>query len=191
MVGGRRPAFGAVRSGEEVMRWQTERIADSLGWPSRLFAGRFKRRQAATRRRLLESTEDIVRVDGADLPALWFREYMAHDPTDDLRAIPVPVLAITGRNNMPGRPSRASVSSLTVRSRESHRERSPTSSAGTPTAGLRPTQPSSSIPSILSCLGKSAPGWQPSNAYAFRGRSRFHARCPAFAQSLSSPCFSS
>ena len=88
----------SVRSGEEVMRWQTERIADSLGWPSRLFAGRFKRRQAATRRRLLESTEDLVRVDGADLPALWFREYMAHDPTDDLRAIRCPVLAITGHN---------------------------------------------------------------------------------------------
>ena len=90
----------SVRSGEEVMRWQTERIAGSLGWPSRLFAGRFTRRQADTRQRLLESTEDVVRVDGADLPARWLREYMAHDPTDDLRAIRCPVLAITGRNDV-------------------------------------------------------------------------------------------
>ena len=82
------------------MRWQTEQIAASLGWPSRLFAGRFKRRQADTRQRLLESTEDVLRVDGADLPARWFREYMAHDPADDLRAIRCPVLAITGRNDV-------------------------------------------------------------------------------------------
>ena len=90
----------SVRSGEEVMRWQTERIAGSLGWPSRLLAGRFKRRQADTRQRLLESTGDVVRVDGTDLPARWFREYMAYDPTEDLRAIRCPVLAITGRNDV-------------------------------------------------------------------------------------------
>ncbi len=91
---------GSVRSGEEVMRWQTDRIAGSLGWPSRLFGGRFKRRQADTRQLLLESSEDIVRADGTDLPARWFREYMAYDPTEDLRTIRCPVLAITGQNDV-------------------------------------------------------------------------------------------
>ena len=82
------------------MRWQTDRIAGSLGWPSRLFGERFKRRQADTRQLLLESTEDIVRADGTDLPARWFREYMAYDPTDDLRTIRCPVLAVTGQNDV-------------------------------------------------------------------------------------------
>ena len=82
------------------MRWQSERIAGTLRGPSRLFAGRFRRRQANSRRRLIASTEDVVRIDGTDLPARWFREYMAYDPTDDLGAIRCPVMAITGRNDV-------------------------------------------------------------------------------------------
>ena len=45
---------------------------------------------------LLASTSATVRVRRQELPAQWFREYMAYDPTDDLSAITGPVLAITG-----------------------------------------------------------------------------------------------
>ncbi|MGH1506456.1 MAG: alpha/beta hydrolase, partial [Acidimicrobiales bacterium] len=34
------------------------------------------------------------------VPARWFREYMAHDPAADLRAIGCPVLAVTGRKDL-------------------------------------------------------------------------------------------
>jgi pimeloyl-ACP methyl ester carboxylesterase len=90
----------SVRSGAEVMRWQSERIAASLRWPFRLFAGSFVRRQARVRQRLGDSTGDVVRIGRTDLPARWFREYMRHDPTADLRAIRCPVLALTGRNDV-------------------------------------------------------------------------------------------
>ena len=90
----------SVRTGAEVMRWQSERIAASLRWHSRVFAGRFLRRQEDIRQRLLASTGDVVRIGRADLPARWFREYMAYDPTADLRAIRCPVLAITGRSDI-------------------------------------------------------------------------------------------
>jgi hypothetical protein len=89
-----------IQSVAEVMRWQSERIAASLRWPSRLFRGRFLRRQQHVRQLLLASTEEGVRIGRTELPARWFREYMAHDPTADLRAIRCPVLAITGRKDV-------------------------------------------------------------------------------------------
>ena len=39
-----------------------------------------ERRQAADRARLLASTGATLHVRGQDLPAHWFREYMAYDP---------------------------------------------------------------------------------------------------------------
>ena len=91
---------GAVHPGVDVMRWQSEQIAATLRWPSRLFAGRFVRGQEQVRHRLLGSTEDVERIRRTELPARWFREYMAYDPTADLRAIRCPVLAITGQKDV-------------------------------------------------------------------------------------------
>jgi pimeloyl-ACP methyl ester carboxylesterase len=91
---------GSSKPGAEVMRRQSERIAASMRGPSRLFSRRFLRRQERARRLLLASTGDIVRIGRNELPARWFREYMAYDPAPDLRAIHCPVLAITGRNDI-------------------------------------------------------------------------------------------
>ena len=91
---------GSLRSGAEVMAWQSERIAATLRWPSRWFAGRFLRRQERVRQRLLASTEEIVRVGRSELPGQWFREYMAYDPEPDLRTVRCPVLAVTGRKDV-------------------------------------------------------------------------------------------
>ena len=41
-----------------------------------------------------------MRIGREELPARWFREYMAYDPKADLRAIRCPVLAITGRKDV-------------------------------------------------------------------------------------------
>jgi uncharacterized protein len=93
---------GPARPGTEVMRIQSERIADTL---PRLGRGFFLRRQAAARRRLRDSTGDVVRVGTGRLPARWFREYMAYDPVPDIRAIQCPVLAITGRSDLQADPA--------------------------------------------------------------------------------------
>ena len=90
----------SIQTGADVMRWQSERIAASLRGPSRLFARRFLRRQQRDRQLLLRSAEDTVRVGKSELPARWFREYMAYDPKIDLPSIRCPVLAITGRSDI-------------------------------------------------------------------------------------------
>lgn len=88
------------RKGAEVMRRQSERIAGTLRGPARLCSRRFLRRQQRDRRRLLASTGDTARIGRSDAPARWFREYMAYDPSADLRAIRCPVLAVTGREDV-------------------------------------------------------------------------------------------
>jgi uncharacterized protein len=87
----------SIDAGAEVMRWQSERIAGDRRWP---FAQLFLRRQRRDRQLLLDSTDQIVRLHGSDLPAKWFREYMAYDPKPDLGSIRCPVLALTGRNDI-------------------------------------------------------------------------------------------
>jgi pimeloyl-ACP methyl ester carboxylesterase len=90
----------AFHPGSEVMRHQSDRIAASLRGPSRLLARWVLHRQRRARRLLSTSTKDVARVGRQRLPARWFREYMAYDPSSDLRAIRCPVLAITGRNDI-------------------------------------------------------------------------------------------
>jgi uncharacterized protein len=57
-------------------------------------------RVAANHRKIRATTTDVARVDGAKLNARWTREFMAHDPREDLRRITVPVLAITGAKDL-------------------------------------------------------------------------------------------
>ena len=90
----------AARTGDAVMRQQSDRIAASLTGLRRLQAAWFLRRQDRARQLLLESQGDVIRVYGQDLPARWFREYMAYDPAGDLPGIRCPVLAITGGNDI-------------------------------------------------------------------------------------------
>ena len=89
---------GAARSGLEVMRQQSERIAATIPWWRR--PRRFMRIQDRERQRLLESRDDVIAVEGQELPARWFREYMHYDPAPDLSRIACPVLAITGRSDV-------------------------------------------------------------------------------------------
>jgi uncharacterized protein len=90
----------ACRTGEDVMRQQSERIASARRGLGRLFAPLLVRWQARIRRKLSASDGDVARVAGANLPARWFREFMAYDPADDLSRVRCPVLAITGRNDI-------------------------------------------------------------------------------------------
>lgn len=91
---------GAARRGEQVMAWQSRRIAATQPIPQRWFRALSERRQAADRERLLASTTPTLRIRGRTLPAAWFRGYMDHDPTGDLADIDRPVLAITGGHDV-------------------------------------------------------------------------------------------
>jgi uncharacterized protein len=89
----------AARRGEEVMVVQSERIVAAVRGGG-LWRRLLLRRQARARRRLLTSTGDVVRVGLNRLPARWFREFMAYDPTADLRLVECPLLAITGGHDV-------------------------------------------------------------------------------------------
>jgi uncharacterized protein len=91
---------GSSQPGADVMRRQSERIAESMRGPSRLLARWFLRRQARARRLLLGSTDAVVRIGRSRLSVRWFQEYMAYDPVPELRVIRCPVLAITGRSDI-------------------------------------------------------------------------------------------
>ena len=91
---------GAAIPGEQVMAWQTRRIAAAYPAPWRWLRRSLERRQAADRARLLTSTGTTLRVHRQDLPARWFREYMTYDPASDLGTIDRPVLAVTGRKDV-------------------------------------------------------------------------------------------
>ncbi|WP_127502707.1 alpha/beta hydrolase family protein [Actinoplanes solisilvae] len=89
---------GAARPGDEVMAWQSDRIAATL---PRLIGTILVRRQARERERARRST--TVRHDrmpASRLTDRWLCEYMAHDPRPGLAAIDRPLLAITGAKDL-------------------------------------------------------------------------------------------
>jgi pimeloyl-ACP methyl ester carboxylesterase len=91
---------GSCRSGLDTMEWQSERIAGPFRGLQRPLRRPFLWNQARTRRRLLASRGDILRVTGSKQPARWFREIMDYDSTRELQAVRCPVLAITGRDDI-------------------------------------------------------------------------------------------
>jgi uncharacterized protein len=90
----------AARSGEDVMRQQSQRIAASMRGLARLRARSFLQNQERVRRNLQASVGDVASIDGVDLPARWLREFMAYHPTTDLPSVRCPILAVTGRNDI-------------------------------------------------------------------------------------------
>jgi pimeloyl-ACP methyl ester carboxylesterase len=90
----------SAQPGEDVLRWQSERIVETMRWFERPLGRRFLRVQERTRRRLLDSEGDVESIGGNALPARWLREFMAYSPKEDLAATRCPVLAITGRKDI-------------------------------------------------------------------------------------------
>jgi uncharacterized protein len=90
--------------GEELLRWQARQIAPTLPAPVRallrLFRTDLEKKVAANHDRVRTTTTDVTRIGGARINARWTREFMAHDPREDLRRIAVPVLAITGGKDL-------------------------------------------------------------------------------------------
>jgi pimeloyl-ACP methyl ester carboxylesterase len=101
---GTRPAVAAVvllagfaRTGEDALRRQAEMIASSLPTPVRKpLLALFTRYLA----RVKATSTDVARVAGMRVNARWMRELLTHDPRLDLANIRVPVLAVTGGNDI-------------------------------------------------------------------------------------------
>lgn len=94
----------SARPGEELLRWQSAQIGPTLPKPVRLLLRLLRTdleaRTAKTRAKLKATITDEAWVGGARLNARWFREFMAHDPRNDLARIHVPVLAATGGKDL-------------------------------------------------------------------------------------------
>ncbi len=95
---------GAARPGEEVLLWQAEQLRETLPTVPRVVLRLLRtdlvEKVRRNHRKVKATTTDVARVDGARINARWLREYMAHDPVEDLRRIDVPVLAITGEKDL-------------------------------------------------------------------------------------------
>ncbi|MFT6289567.1 MAG: pimeloyl-ACP methyl ester carboxylesterase [Ilumatobacter sp.] len=95
---------GTATVGEEVLRWQAQQIAATLPKPVRFILRVLRKDVASMQAKRLSqikaTTGDTTRIQLAKLNAKWFREFLAHDPSPSLEAIRVPVLAVTGSNDL-------------------------------------------------------------------------------------------
>ncbi len=90
--------------GAELLRWQARQIAPTLPAPVRgllrLLRTDLEAKVAANHRKILATTTDVARIDGARTNARWHREFLRHDPRADLARLTVPVLAVTGAKDI-------------------------------------------------------------------------------------------
>lgn len=91
---------GFARTGEDAFRQQAATVFRGMPAPVRLL----RRPLAALGERILarlkRTTTDVARVAGKSVNARWMREMFVHDSRDDLAAITVPVLAVTGDKDL-------------------------------------------------------------------------------------------
>ncbi|MDD9207836.1 alpha/beta hydrolase [Georgenia sp. 10Sc9-8] len=99
---------GTARGGEEVLRWQADRLASTLPapvrWVLRLMRTDLPTQVRKNHAKIKATTTDVARVGLARINARWHREFMAYDPGPDLRALGVPVLALTGSKDLQAPP---------------------------------------------------------------------------------------
>jgi len=89
-----------ARPGEDILTWQTAEITARLPTLTsgilRLLhidvIGSQRKRVA----KIKAAQGDVIRIQGFRFNARWFRDFLAYDPVPVLARIPVPVLAITG-----------------------------------------------------------------------------------------------
>jgi pimeloyl-ACP methyl ester carboxylesterase len=91
---------GPARTGAEVLSWQTQKMAERLPRSARVILRLMRtdaiRAQRKNMDRILASSEDVMRIQGSRVNARWVRDFAAYDPRPALSRVTVPVLAITG-----------------------------------------------------------------------------------------------
>jgi pimeloyl-ACP methyl ester carboxylesterase len=95
---------GTATPGADVVRWQTAKVSDSQPRPLRLLLKILGRDLVRTQNQRLEritaTTGDTARIRRVQTNVKWWREFLAHDPAPSLESIRVPVLALTGSNDI-------------------------------------------------------------------------------------------
>ena len=95
---------GPVKTGEQTLIWQTNKISKSItGFQKRLL--RLLRVDVVKSvqknlARIKSTTTDVARIRGQKVNAKWMREFMAYNPSETMSKVNVPVLAITGTNDV-------------------------------------------------------------------------------------------
>ena len=111
-------AMGA-RPGAEILSWQTEMIAARLPPLAQMILRVLRTDVIKTQRkrvaRLKAARADVVRIQGIRVNARWFRDFLAYDPRPVLARITVPVLAITGGQDVQVPPADVAAMSQLVR----------------------------------------------------------------------------
>jgi alpha-beta hydrolase superfamily lysophospholipase len=107
-----------AKPGGQLLVWQAEKIAPTLPKPIRLILRVLRTDPVKQQRKFLHrisaSSTDVVRMQGRRINAKWFRELLAFDPVTHLRAITVPVLAITGDKDLQVDPDDLDIIASTV-----------------------------------------------------------------------------
>jgi pimeloyl-ACP methyl ester carboxylesterase len=104
--------------GDELLRWQARQIGPTLPAPVRgllrLFRTDLEKKVAANHGKIRATTTDVARIGPARINARWTREFLDHDPREDLGRIAVPVLAVTGDKDLQVDPADLDVIAATV-----------------------------------------------------------------------------
>ncbi|MET7683036.1 alpha/beta fold hydrolase [Streptomyces sp. NPDC005423] len=87
---------GYARQGEDVLRRQGRSVTRGLPVPGFLL----RALGTAALNRLKATDTDVARLAGIPVNARWQREFLVHDSREDLARIHVPVLAVTGDNDL-------------------------------------------------------------------------------------------
>jgi uncharacterized protein len=105
---------GGARPGEEILSWQSEmtaaRLAPAVKMILKITRTDILRSQDKRVARIKVSTNDVIRdrgaagIPGMRINARWFRDFLAYDPRPALARIKVPVLAITGGQDVQAPP---------------------------------------------------------------------------------------
>ncbi|MFD7818676.1 alpha/beta hydrolase [Streptomyces sp. NPDC059785] len=91
---------GFARVGEDALRWQARSVASGLPAPLRLLRRPLGAAGNRVLARIKKTRTDMARIAGLPVNARWMREMLVHDTRDDLAAVTVPVLAVTGAKDI-------------------------------------------------------------------------------------------
>ncbi|MFT4468655.1 alpha/beta hydrolase [Arthrobacter sulfonylureivorans] len=108
----------SAHTGFETGRWQTAQICDSLPAFVRLLLKVLRKDlvtiQSKSVEKIRTTTEDVVRMQGRKINALWQREFIDFDPIPYLERLQMPVLAITGAKDVQVDPEDLNLIAATV-----------------------------------------------------------------------------
>ncbi len=100
---------GTASTGEKVLRWQAERVNETLPKAVKLLVRVLRQDLVKTQTKRLAqirtSTDDMIRMQFVKINAKWMREFMAHDPCESLPQIEAPLLVITGSKDIQVNPA--------------------------------------------------------------------------------------